>query len=131
MPTIDWAFLCDYAFVDAAGKASIIGTFENVNFLSLPAKHNQLYLAMGMKIAPGENFEMGIVITSPTGKEIANIHPQKVGIPSNAPNVGKGIFTFGFYTTEFSETGEHHIEIFVDGNSVHFIPLRVSLISKK
>ena len=37
MPVIRWAFLCDYACVDAAGKASIIGTFEYINVSKLPA----------------------------------------------------------------------------------------------
>lgn len=129
MPTIDWAFLCDYAFVDASGKSSIIGIFENINARSLPTTHSQMYIALGMKLNPGDNFEVSSKITSPTGKEIAQVNPQRITIPANAPGVGKGVVAFGFYGTKFSETGEHHIEIFLDGNSIHFIPVNINLIS--
>lgn len=131
MPSIDWAFLCDYAFVDASGKASIIGIFENINAVSLPTNHNQMYIALGLKLAPGDSFEVSSKITSPVGKEIAQIDPKKISIPANAPGVGKAVVCFGFYGTEFAETGEHHIEIFLNGNSVHFIPVNVFLIARK
>jgi len=130
MPTIDWVFLCDYAFVDASGKASIIGTFENIFTVSLPAHHPQLYIALGMKFNPGDNFELSSKLSSPSGKEIAKINPQRIVIPTNAPNIGKGMIAFGFYGIRFSETGEHHIEIFVDSNSIHVIPLNVIIQQK-
>jgi hypothetical protein len=130
MPSLDWAFLCDYAFVDASGKASIIGVFENISTLQLPMSHAQMYVALGMKLAPGDNFEVSAKVTSPAGQEIAQVNPQRVSIPTNAPGVGKGVIAFGFYGTKFSETGEHHIEIFLDGNSIHFIPINVTLITR-
>ena len=125
MPTIDWAFLCDYAFVDAAGKASIIGTFENIFAGTLPIKHPQLYVALGMKLTPGDNFELSSKISSPTGREVSKVNTMKVVIPANAPGAGKGVVTLGYYSVEFTETGEYHVEIFIDGNSVHLIPLNV------
>lgn len=130
MPTIDWAFLCDYAFVDASGKASIIGVFENVNAAGLPANYAQMYIALGMKIAPGENFDVSAKISSPTGRELSKINPQKIIIPTNAPGVGKAVVCFGFYRIQFTETGEHHIEVFIDGNSVHLISLNIALRSQ-
>jgi hypothetical protein len=131
MPTIDWVFLCDYAFVDASGKASIIGIFENINAPTLPTNHPQLYIALGSKMNPGENFDLSAILSSSSGKEIAKIDPQKIAIPANAPGIIKGVMCFGFYSVQFSETGEHHIEIFVDGNSIHSIPLNVAIIKRK
>jgi hypothetical protein len=131
MPSIDWAFLCDYAFVDTSGKASIIGVFENINALNLPMTHAQMYVALGMKLVPGDNFEVSAKVTSPAGKEITQVNPQRISIPANALGTGKGVIAFGFYGTQFSETGEHHIEIFLDGNSIHFIPINVALITRK
>jgi len=128
MATIDWVFLCDYAFVDAAGKASIIGVFENVNAPTLPIHFPQMYVALGMKLGPGDNLELSSVLSSPTGKEVARINPQRIVFPPNAPSGGKAFFAFGFYGAQISETGEHHIEIFVNGNCIHSIPLNVSII---
>jgi len=128
VPTIDWVFLCDYAFVDTSGKASIIGIFENITTLSLPVNHPQLYVALGMKLSPGDNFELSAKLSSPSGREITKINPQRVAIPANALGVGKGVVSFGFYGIHISETGEHHIEIFIDGNSIHVIPINVEII---
>lgn len=131
MPSIDWAFLCDYAFVDVSGKASIIGMFENINTPTLPLSHPQMYIALGMKLIPGDSFEVSAKITSPSGHEISKVNPTKVALPANAPQVGKAIVSFGFYNTQFAETGEHHIEIFLDENSIHFIPININLITRK
>ena len=127
MPTIDWAFLCDYAFVDASGKASIIGVFENINTPQLPKNHNQMYVALGMKLIPGDNFELSSKISSPTGREISKINAQKIIIPANTPGAGKAVVCFAFYGVQITETGEHHIEIFINDNSVHVIPVNVTL----
>jgi hypothetical protein len=131
MPTIDWVFLCDYAFVDAAGKASIIGIFQNIFASTLPTNHPQLYIALGMKMGPGDNFELSSILSSPSGREIAKINPQKIVIPTNAPGGGIGVVCFGYYGVQFSETGEHHIEIFIDNNSIHSIPLNVAINKPK
>ena len=130
MPTIDWAFLCDYAFVDAAGKASIIGTFDNINAVNLPMKHPQLFIALGMKFSQGDDFVLSSKISSPTGLEIAKTDPQRITVPTNAPSA-KAVITLAYYGTQFSETGEYHIEIFIDNNSVHFIPVEIKLLTRK
>lgn len=127
MPTIDWAFLCDYAFVDAAGKSSIIGVFENINTRNLPTSHPQMYIALGMKLAPSDNFEVSSRITSPAGREVAKVDKQRITVPPNPPGVGKGVVCFGYYGTTFTETGEHHIEIWLNGDCVHFIPINIQL----
>ena len=126
MATIDWVFLCDYAYVDAAGKASIIGIFENVSSPTLPLQLPQLYVALGLKLAPGDNLQLSATLSSPSGIELSRINPQSVVIPDDAP-VMKGVITLGFYQVRFSETGEHHVEILMNGNSVHVIPLCVSI----
>lgn len=118
MPTIDWAFLCEYAFTDASNKASIIGMFDNLNVLSLPASHPQMYLALRMKIAPGESFELSAKITSPSGKEIQNLNPGRFTAGGQGLLPEHFVICMGFFNTKITETGEHHIEVFIDGNSV-------------
>jgi hypothetical protein len=123
MPTINWVFLCDYAFVDVAGKASIIGTFENMNFHRLPSKWAQFYVALKLMADPNDQFNLGVVVSSPSGDEIKRI---------DAPNIRTGgkkaILTFGFYNTEFTETGEHHIELLLDDTSIHVMPFTIKIV---
>lgn len=127
MPQIDWIFLCDYASVDPAGKMSIIGMFENINVPGLPFKLPQMYIAVNLRAAGGENFELSSRISAPNGSEVARQGPVKIVIPPNLPSVGKIYATFAYFGTVFNEPGEFHIELFINENSVHILPVTVSL----
>ncbi len=125
MPVIKWAFLCDYASVDQAGKAYIIGTFDSITAASLPQRWPQLYVALEMQTGGEEQFELSAQITSPSGEEAS----KRISIPFKSPasQSHKGFVTFAFFNTLFSEEDEYHIELFLDGTCIHFIPLRISL----
>ncbi len=125
MATVEWAFLCDYAFVDAAGQASIIGIFESIGAPSLPVHFGQIYIALCLRLAPGDNFQLGASLTSPFGDELCKLHPRPVVARPNAPM--KRVFPLGFYQVRFSEAGEHRFELFANENRLHAIALRVSL----
>lgn len=127
MPAIEWTFLCDYATVDPSGKISLIGLFENVNVPALPFKLPQMYLAVSLKAVPGENFELSSRISAPDGTEMSRQGPVKIAIPPNAPSVGKIYCTFAYFGTSFNQAGEHHIELFINENSIHLLPLNVFL----
>lgn len=127
MPILNWTFLCDYATVDPAGKISIIGVFENINVPGFPFKFPQMYLAVSLHAAAGEHFELSSRISSPGGTEIAKQGPVKIAIPGNAPSTGKIYCTFAYYGTTFNEPGEHHIEIFINEQSVLMTPVNVIL----
>ncbi len=126
MPVIKWAFLCDYACVDAAGKASIIGTFEYINVSKLPQRWPQLYVALEMQTTGAEDFEISAQISSPSGKEASKriVIPFKTH-PGNQ-QAHKGFVTFAFFSTLFEEEGEysHHA---VPGRHAH--PLHPSVYS--
>ncbi len=129
MPVIKWAFLCDYASVDPAGKAYIIGTFDHINFSRLPQRWPQLYVALEMQTGGEEQFELSAQITSPSGEEAS----RRINIPFKSPasQPRKGFVAFAFFNTLFTEAGEYHIELFLDGTCIHFIPLQVRLKPKQ
>lgn len=123
MPTMNWAFLCDYAFVGVAGKGYINGTFETLNVENLPAIQPQIFVIFEIAMAKDENCFITAVINSPTGRELANDNAI-----CNAPaGGGKIIQPLRFYNTEFSETGTHRVEIFADGISVYSLPFTISI----
>lgn len=130
MPVIRWAFLCDYACVDAAGKASIIGTFEYINVSQLPRRWPQMYVALEMQTSSEERFELSAQINAPSGKEAS----KRIVIPfKTRPGVQKphkGFVTFAFFSTLFEEEGEYQIMLFLDGTPIHAIPLYVRLRPK-
>lgn len=131
MPAINWAFLCDYASIDASGKAYIIGTFEFIRLPSLPRRWPQIYVAMEIQTSSSETFELSAVISAPSGKELS----KKIVIPFKSTAFGKkvkkGFATFAFFNTEFSEEGEHHIQLYLNDTFIHNIPLTIRLKPKR
>jgi len=125
MVAINWSFLCDYAFVDEKGRASIIRTFTFIHAQQLPIRYPQLYLALEILSGKREQFSLGAVITSPSGKTIAKIEITHQGNGEVEGAAEKSILPIGFFNLQFSEPGEHHIEILVNGTSVHYLPLLV------
>ncbi len=59
MPAINWTFLCDYAFADSAGRASIIRTFTFIRASKLPFRYPQLFLALEYMADRSETFTLG------------------------------------------------------------------------
>ena len=125
MVAINWSFLCDYAFVDEKGRASIIRTFTFIHAQRLPIRYPQLYLALEILSGKGEPFSLGALITSPSGKTIAKIEINHKGNGEVEGAIEKSIIPIGFFNLQFTEPGEHHIEILVNGTSVHYLPLMI------
>jgi hypothetical protein len=125
MPAIRWAFLCDYAFVDAAGKASIIGMFENISARQIPAVHPQFYVMLELIASPNEEFRLGASINSPTGTSFGRQEERTI---KASPEGGRIYTSFGFFAVKFQELGTFIIEILIDGTSVHTIPIQIKLI---
>lgn len=125
MPAINWTFLCDYAFVDRAGRASIIRTFTFIRAPKLPFRYPQLFLALEYMADRSETFTLGAVITAPSGKQIAKMQLIRKAKASGKGRVEKGFLPLGFYNCRFEEPGEHHVEILINGRSIHYLPLMI------
>ena len=125
MPAINWTFLCDYAFVDGAGRASIIRTFTFIRAPKLPFRYPQMFLALEFMADVSESFTIGASITAPSGKQIAKVQLNRKAKSSEKGRVEKGVLPLGFYNCKFEEEGEHHLEILINGKSVHFLPLTI------
>lgn len=125
MPAINWTFLCDYAFVDSNGRASIIRTFTFLRGLKLPFRYPQLFVALEFMADMSESFTIGAAITAPSGKQIAKVQLKKKARSQKKGRVEKGVLPLGFYNCNFEEIGEHHVEIFINDRSVHFLPLMI------
>ncbi len=131
MPAINWTFLCDYAFADSAGRASIIRTFTFIRAPKLPFRYPQLFLALEYMADRSETFTLGAVITAPSGKQIARVQLKRKAKTSEKGRVEKGFLPLGFYNCKFEEAGEHHVEILINDRSVHYLPLMIHVKESK
>ena len=128
MSSINWIFLCDYAFVDAAGKASIIGMWEHINAKQLPLVWPQMYIVMDIIPDPTAETNVGVILSSPSGKEIARIEGAKLKIPANRSGFANhAVLTFGFFKINFTEAGVHHIELLFNDVSIHSLSFTILL----
>lgn len=127
MPAINWTFLCDYAFVDNSGRASIIRTFTFIRGPKLPFRYPQIFLALEFMADASENFSIGAAITAPSGKQVAKVQLNKRANTNAAGQVEKSVLPLGFYNCKFEEAGEHHVEIFINDIAVHFLPLMIQV----
>ncbi len=126
MASINWIFLCDYAYVDAVGKASIIGIWERINVKQLPVAWPQMYVVMDFLPDPVSEMAVGIIISAPSGQEIAKTQAAKIKIPTSAARIANhAVLTFGFFNTNFKETGIYHIEVLLNEVSIHTISFTV------
>jgi len=125
MPAINWTFLCDYAYVDRSGRASIIRTFTFIRGPRLPFRYPQMFLALEYMADRSEAFTIGASITAPSGTQVAKVQLKKKPRGSKKGRIQKGVLPLGFYNVQFKEEGEHHVEIFINDRAVHFLPLMI------
>jgi len=65
MADIDWAILCDYAFLDVGRKTCVIGIFSKVFTPAVPASHHQAAIVIRFTGDPGEKVKFKIEILRP------------------------------------------------------------------
>ena len=54
MAEVDWAILCDHAFLDIGRKPCLIGTFNRIYARAVPAQHLQFSLVLRFTGSPEE-----------------------------------------------------------------------------
>ena len=129
MPSRVWSHLCDYAAIDGNGKPMIIGDFDNINVPNQPIQL-PLYFVISKWVGyGGETFTHYIRIISPSGREISSSSPVNVTIQPGPNDDGNYLDLDSFMMLQFDEFGEYVIEIVLDGNTVHILPLVVNQIT--
>jgi hypothetical protein len=123
MPVINWAFLCNKAYLDGAGRACLTGMFESLVMGSLPSSQPQMFVGLQVTMAGGESYHVSVEVTSPSGEVLATNNTSLTALPSG----GKTFMPFGFSNVMFSETGEHRIRILFDGIPVYSLPFTVQI----
>ena len=70
MAIINWAFLCDYAYSNEAGKADLNGIFDKLNKDGLSTIQPQMFVALEVKMAASESIDFTAKVISPSDKEL-------------------------------------------------------------
>jgi len=108
----------------------IIGDFDNINVPNLPIQLPLFFVISKWVGYGGENFMHWIRIISPSGQEISSSSQVNVTIQAGAHDDGNHINIDSFMMLQFHEFGEYTIEVMLDGNPVHILPLTVNQIGR-
>lgn len=73
MADCEWAILCDYTFRDQAGKVCVIGIFDRMYALNVPATHPQAAIVLRFVGDAHEKLTFKLEIIRPTGGTIGGL----------------------------------------------------------
>ena len=128
MPSRVWSHLCDYATIDASGKPTIVGDFDRINARSLPIQFPLFFVISKWAGYSGEFFNHRVRVVSPSGQEVASTEEVNVTIQTTGNGDGNHVNIDSFMMLHLQEFGEYAIEILLNGNPVHILPLMVDQI---
>ncbi len=128
MPSRVFSHLCDYATIDASGKPTIVGDFDRINARSLPIQFPLFFVISKWNGYGGEQFTNRVRVVSPSGQQLAITQEFNIPIRDMGGNDGNHVNIDSFMMLQLQEFGEYAIEILLNGNPVHILPLTVDQI---
>jgi len=123
---LNFAFLCDLAFIGEEGKLCIIGIFKNIKGTTFPLKHPLMYVVTNVSVANSGHYEEEIRILRIRDKAPI-VSPVKFDVNISIKN-GKHaeIGGMGRITdATFNEAGEYEIQVFINNEFITAIPFSV------
>lgn len=122
---INFAHLCDMAFLSNTGKLNIIGIFENINIRKVPFKYSRITLVMNLALEKGKHsFKLRIAKVD-TNTELAKIEGE-----INSHHGGPAGVINEFIDLVFNETGAYQAEIWIDNEPIKSIKFIVNITEK-
>lgn len=123
----NFLLVCENVILDDKNKLSLIGTFNAINVLKLPAAHNLFVVAnLGIKeVKKPTNIKLKVEVVAPTGKQIVQNPPvieKELEVKDAVQNVG-GIFEMR--NMVFAEIGIYEINLIVNEKQIGVFPLEI------
>ncbi len=119
--------ICDYA-QEMAGKLVIVGVFDTINTMKLPANHPTMAIAARMRFEPAESGQHSFRV-SMLDPERENVIPPlngdvNVQIPSGADS-GSANLVLGLAGVQFKFFGKHVITLALDDEEIKTVPFYI------
>jgi hypothetical protein len=128
---VEFMAVCDYTVVTPDQKLTMVGTFDRVMAMQLPASVATLGVAARMRdlnVRLGKNHhDIEIRIKAPDGSMLANVSAgldaQVAGSPEGGLALPIGLMIHGLV---FPKYGEYRVELWIDKERAHSLPVWVS-----
>jgi hypothetical protein len=125
------AVLADYANVTGDGKLNILGIFDRINLLQIPAAHPQMHLVLRIEAHPAElerGHDVEIRLHDPEGTTIFEVRGEIV--PRGEP--GQTVSTNQILTLnnlQLERVGNYRFVVLINNDVKSEIPLAVEFVA--
>lgn len=125
------AILADYANVTGDGKLNILGIFDRINLMQIPATHPQMHLVLRLEAHPAElnrSHDVEIRLQDPEGIVIFEVKGEIV--PRGEP--GQPVSTNQILTLnnlQLEKIGSYTFVVLIDNDLKTQIPLTVEFVA--
>jgi hypothetical protein len=125
------AVLADYANVTGDGKLNILGIFDRINLMQIPASHPQMHLVLRLEAHAAEldrSHDVEIRLQDPEGTTIFEVKGDIV--PRGEP--GQPVSTNQILTLnnlQLEKVGEYTFVVFINNDLKAEIPLAVEFVA--
>ncbi len=123
---LNFAHICETAFLSQQGKLNIIGMFEQINAVQFPVKQAKMTLVMNLNLKEGKYPFKIRMIHEEKNTEVAKIEGEL-----NCKKEGKTGLINEFLDVGFTESGQYAIEIWVNNEPTGKVPFAVHQVSQK
>jgi hypothetical protein len=117
--------LCDHALISQDGKLSLIGIFDHIGVMQLPAQHPRFFV---VAVLQGETeinaVEMELV--APDGRTLMR---EQIGIDPQAISAGSGNLIAEVTMLPLEMTGRYEFRLHAMGELLGAIPLTVDAVN--
>ena len=127
MADIDWAILCDYAFLDVGRKTCMIGVFQRVFAPNVPATHHQAAIVIRFTGDPAEKVKFKIDILRPLnaggggGGTLATLNGE-----AHLGDSGAAEFSTNIAGLPLPDYGDYAFNIYVDDKLAKIVTFTVA-----
>ena len=116
--------LCDHALIGQDGKLSLIGIFDHIGVVQLPAQHPRFFVVAVLQgEAHGRFVEMELA--APSGQTLMR---EQIGIDPAAISEGSGNLIAEVTMLPLEMTGRYEFRLHADGQVLGVIPLTVDAV---
>jgi hypothetical protein len=116
--------LCDHALVGQDGKLSLIGIFDHIGVMQLPAQHPRFFVVSVLHgETTSEAVEMELV--APDGRSLIR---EAIAIDPENVSMGNGNLIAEITMLPLDQTGRYEFRMSAEGRIIGVVALTVSLV---
>ncbi len=129
MSHLNFAHICDMAFLSKEEKLNIIGIFKAINANSFPIVHPKMACAVNITIDKAATLKLQILESK--NKEMLSRIEAKLNPKFEKKKEIEIGFIGDFVNLKFEKPGQYDLEIWLDDDLVKTVSFAVNMIGKK